>query len=283
MKHVGFVTCAQFPHLTDSDSLTIAPLKDRGIDAEPIIWSSPPPTLNQFDAIIMRSAWDYHLHPHEFIHWLNTLKENNIHVFNSVETMLWNSNKNYLFDLASKGVSIIPTIKIHSINDAGWQKIKKWSEIIIKPVIGASAFGITKLPSNNKNEVHKTIATLLKVGDVIIQPFMKEIYDGEFSFIFFDKQYSHAMLKTPKAKDFRTQEDYGATCIRIHPHQHLIDQSLEMLSLIKDPLLYARLDAIEVNGSLQLMELELIEPHLFLEDAPEKAVMFADAILQITQ
>lgn len=281
MKHVGFVTCAQFPHLTNSDTLVLAPLKKRGIEVNPIIWSSPPATLNQFDAIIMRSAWDYHTQYEKFTSFLHTLKNSTVPIYNPIDTMLWNSNKSYLLNLASQGVPIVPTIKIHSIDEADWQKITQWPEIIIKPAVGASAFGITKLSSNNKNEVHKTIATLLKAGDVIIQPFMKEIYDGEISFIFFNKQFSHAVLKKPTLQDFRTQRFFGASITRIYPSVHLIHQARDIIYTIKDPLLYARLDAIVVHNNLQLMELELIEPHLFLEDVPKKAIMFADAITQI--
>ena len=208
MKRVGFVTSSQYPHLTDSDSLTIEPLHKRGIKVEPIIWSSPPPTLTQFDAIIMRSAWDYHLHTSTFIRWLNTLKEAHIPIFNTVETMLWNMDKSYLFDLSKQGVPIVPSIKIESLNENILAKINTWSEIIIKPTISASAFGIKKLQTANKKEVIHEINTLLSVGNVLIQPFMKEIYDGEISFIFFDKQFSHAVRKIPKKNDFRSQSDF---------------------------------------------------------------------------
>ena len=278
MKRVGFITNSQFPHLTDSDSLVIELLKKREIEVESIIWSSPPPTLNQFDAIIMRSAWDYHTQYEKFTSFFHTLKNSGVPIYNPIDTMLWNSNKSYLLNLASQGVPIVPTIKIHSINEADWQKITQWPEIIIKPAVGASAFGITKLSSNNKNEVHKTIATLLKVGDVIIQPFMKEIYDGEISFIFFNKQFSHAVLKKPTLQDFRTQPEFGGTEKRTFPSDQMIGSASNILQKIKSPLLYTRLDAIVVNNNLQLMELELIEPHLFLDIAPEAASTFADAI-----
>lgn len=280
MKRVGFVTNTQFPHLTDSDSLTIEPLRKRGVQVEPIIWSSPPPSLNQFDAIIMRSAWDYHTRYAQFSSWLTSLQQKSVRVYNTVDTMLWNSNKTYLLDLASKGVSIVPTIKIHSINDAGWKKIEKWPEIILKPTIGASSYGIIKLNTKDTGIIRSFINELLKTSSVLVQPFMKEIYEGEYSFIYFDKQFSHAILKTPKKNDFRTQNHFGATCVRVQPRQCFIDQAYEIIHHVKEPLLYARLDAIVVNNNLQLMELELIEPHLFLEDAPEKASMFADAIAQ---
>lgn len=279
MKHVGFVTNARLPHLTDSDSFTVAPLRKRGVEVEPIIWTtSPPATLNQFDAIIMRSAWDYHTRADEFIQWLKTLQQTSVPIFNAVDIMVWNMDKSYLLDLSKQGVPIVPSIKVQSLNENILTKINTWSEIIIKPTIGASAYGIKKLQTANKKEVIHEINALLSVGDVLIQPFMKEIYEGEISFIFFDKQFSHAVHKFPKKNDFRSQNDFGASQIRIHPDKKLINQACIILDQIKSPLLYTRLDALVIHNSLQLMELELIEPHLFLEEAPDAAITFADAI-----
>lgn len=278
MKRVGFVTSAQFPHLTDSDSLVIEPLRKRGIEVEPIIWSSPPATLNQFEAIIMRSAWDYHTNISKFKLFLNSINKSGVPTYNPIDTMTWNINKSYLLDLSKQGVPIVPSIKIQTFNENILTHINKWSEIIIKPTVGGSAYGIKKLQTANKKEIMREINNLLFIGDVLIQPFMKEIYDGEISFIFFDKQYSHAVLKIPRVNEYRTQPQFGVTCRRVYPESRLINQANEIIHHIKEPLLYARLDALVVNNNLLLMELELIEPHLFLDEAPEAASTFADAI-----
>lgn len=278
MKHVGFITSAQFPHLTDSDSLLIKPLKKRGIEVVPIIWSSPTHSLSSLDALIMRSTWDYHTHISAFKLFLHSVKESLIPVYNPIDTMLWNMDKSYLLQLKKRGISTIPTIKIHTLNQHILQKIKQWPEIILKPIIGASAYGITKLKTVNGSTLQNKINELLQTSDVLIQPFMKEVYEGEISFIFFDKQFSHAVSKTPKKNDFRTQKFFGASIIRIYPSVHLIHQACDIIYTIKEPLLYARLDAILVKGSLILMELELIEPHLFFDIVPEAASTFADAI-----
>lgn len=279
MKHVGFVTSAQFPLLTDSDSLLLEPLKKRGIEVVPIIWSSPTPSRSSLDAIVMRSAWDYHTNINEFKTFLSTLKKTTIPVYNPIDTMLWNSNKSYLFSLEKQGVSIVPTILLHSVDETEIQRIKKWSEIVIKPTVGASAYNILKIKTSNEENLLFNISKLLSSGSVIVQPFLNEIYDGEISFIFFDKQYSHAVLKKPKKNDFRTTNyAFGGTESLYSPSKQLIQHANKIIQTIKDPLLYARLDAIEVKGSLVLMELELIEPHLFFELSPEKASTFADAI-----
>ena len=160
------------------------------------------------------------------------------------------------------------------------QKIKNFKEVVIKPMAGSYSTGVTKLKMTDETNMKQQIAKLLKRGSLLIQPFIPEIYNGEFSFVFFDKKYSHAILRTPQNGDFRAMYTYGAISTRIQPSKKFIDQAQEIINSIKEPLLYARLDAIEVNGSLQIMELELTEPHLFLEEAPETAITFADAIVQ---
>lgn len=278
MKHVGFITSSALPHLTESDSYTIEPLKKLGINVEPIIWTSPPSSYSQFDAIIMRSAWDYHTKPKEFTEYLLTLKQLSIPIYNPVDCMLWNMDKSYLLELASRDIKTIPTILAHTIDDILWTNINEWREIIIKPTIGASAHGIQKINTAHKDAVEDVIKKSLLSGPIIIQPFINKIREGEYSFIFFDKKYSHAVLKTPKKNDYRSQSDFGAKTTSVEPRKDLVNQASAMLEKIPYSLLYARIDAIEMKGVLYLMELELIEPHLFIENAPEAATTFADAI-----
>lgn len=281
MKHIGLVTCSQYPRLTESDSLLIKPLSKRGIAVEPIVWSSPPPTLTQFDAIIVRSAWDYHTNINKFYTFLHLIKQSNVPLYNPLDILLWNSNKSYLLDLSKRGASIVPTIFVTSYDDTVFSYIRQWKEIVIKPTIGASAFGIHKLKTSNKHAIKNIINNMVKTSGVLIQPFMKEIHEGEISFMFFNKQFSHAVLKKPKETDFRTQPEFGGTETRIYPNDQLLREAYTIIEKIKDPLLYARLDGIVVNGKLLLLELELIEPDLFLDMATESVAQFTDATTHI--
>ena len=278
MKHIGFITCSQLPTLTESDSCVIEPLNKLGVHVEPVIWSTLPTSLSHFDALVMRSAWDYHEKSKAFIDFLTTLKKMTIPLYNPIDCMLWNMNKSYLLDLSKNGVHTIPTIIIDTLDETLWTTISAWPEIIVKPIIGASASGIKKIITAHKDAVESLIKESLQSGPVLIQPFIHRIKEGELSFIFFNKKYSHAVLKTPKKNDYRSQSEFGATTVSVSPEKSLIDQAQLILEHIPYPLLYARLDAIEMRGILYLMELELIEPDLFLRESKAAPSLFADAI-----
>ena len=183
--------------------------------------------LINFDAIIMRSAWDYHTRYETFITFLNTLKKSKVPIFNDIDIMLWNSNKSYLLDLEKNGIPIVPTILIKTEENIPMKTIKKWNDIIIKPTIGASAHNIQKL--NTTNIVYKEIITLLAKRDILIQPFIKEVMEGEISFMFFNKKFSHTMLKKPKSNDFRTQLEFGGKEERIYPSLQLLKEATNIL------------------------------------------------------
>jgi hypothetical protein len=98
---------------------------------------------------------------------------------------------------------------------------------------------------------------------------------------FFQKQYSHAVLKKAQPGDFRVQDDFGGTVKLASPAIALIEQAQQIMNCIKGPLLFARVDGIELDGRLVLMELEVIEPFLFLESTPHAVERFAHAMLTI--
>ena len=124
----------------------------------------------------------------------------------------------------------------------------------------------------------------LATRDTIVQPYLPEITDGEWSFIFFDGVLSHAVRKRPVAGDFRVQPQYGGVTTKETPRPELVEQAAAILAAVPEevehPPLYARVDACEVDGELLLMELEIIEPQLFFRCDPESADRFADAVVR---
>lgn len=109
---------------------------------------------------------------------------------------------------------------------------------------------------------------------------MQEVHTkGEWSLIFFDGEFSHAVLKTPKAGDFRVQEDFGGAQSGQKPPKHLVNQAKNVLNAVQANCVYARVDGIEIDEKLILMELELIEPTLFLQAHPKVPTRFAEAII----
>ena len=263
---LGLVTCRQFPRLTASDSLLIKPLTSLGFQIKAVPWDDEKVRWEQFDTLILRSCWNYHLVPEKFLSWLDLIEKQGIKLWNPYKIVRWNINKKYLFDLKKKGIDIVPTKLINSGKTFDFKKnIHEFNtdDLIIKPVIGASAYGVKRISKNTK--------FTLPAGDYLVQPFLKEIYDGEYSLIFFNKKFSHAVIKIPNAKDFRTQPELGGTEKLIQPDKKIIKQAQIILEKIDSPLLYARVDGLLINGKFILMELELIEPHLFLDLLPRSA------------
>jgi glutathione synthase/RimK-type ligase-like ATP-grasp enzyme len=242
---VALATSENFPNLSPDDADLAGELRALGVDAAPVIWSNAAVDWSSYDAVIIRSCWDYHLRPDEFARWIDSLAAP---VFNPREVIRWNMHKSYLLNLASQGIRIPRT------------EIRR--DVIVKPAVSASAHN-----------------THLLRGEVIVQEFVEEIVrDGEWSIVFFDRVFSHSAKKVPKAGDFRVQEEHGGTSLPVPAPQHVIDAAAAIIAKVEGDLLYARVDVVDRPQGVTLMELELIEPWLFLTLIPGMTRRFAEAI-----
>ncbi len=280
MIKVGFATGADFPELGPNEIKMLPLLAKEDIDATPIYWNDANTDFNAFDFIIIRSCWDYHIQPKKFIKWLEYLAANNIKVLNTVEQILDNINKEYLKALAQKGIPIVPTIWMQNPTS---QAIKKhmtenrWTKAVLKPTVSASAFETYLFDQHDDLSFLKTV----KSSNFMLQPFLEEIKaPGEYSLIFFNKNYSHVVIKKPGENDFRVQQELGGSTQSISIGNQYIRQAQNIVDQLPDPVLYARVDGVIRNDQFTLMELELIEPELYL--SKEKHITnFANAILNV--
>jgi glutathione synthase/RimK-type ligase-like ATP-grasp enzyme len=267
MKEIAFVTCDKYPALTSDDQLVTALLSQAGIRVIPAIWDQVQ-EWQRFDLIVIRSCWDYHLKLDLFLGWINQLDQQALPLFNPANVIKWNADKSYLRDLKNKQVDVTPTIWLkndrgHDLNsildELGWQRA------VIKPAVSATALQTWVITRSQATAYQARLEEILIRCDALLQPFIEEIqHQGEWSFIFFNKAFSHAVLKRAQAGDFRVQEEYGGTATALSPPVSLIEQATEIVRSINEPLLFARVDGVEIGGKLVLMELELIEPALFL-------------------
>lgn len=281
-RNLAFVTYHKAPNLTPDDVLAIPPLNEIDFEVTPVIWNDPAVDWKQFDAVVIRSCWDYHRQPRQFEEWLNQLKAQQVTVWNPVEISRWNMNKKYLQELAAKGVAIPPTIWLAAESSANLSALlneKHWDQAVIKPVISATAYQTYRTSPATAKADQAKLDEVLRHAGVMIQKFVEEITTaGEWSLIFFAGKFSHAVLKRAPAGDFRVQADFGGTYQLHLPPPALIKQAEAILRLIEPPLLYARVDGADCNGQLVLMELELIEPCLFLKADIAAPRRFAEAI-----
>lgn len=281
MPRVALVTSSKFPNLTADDRLLLAPLAERGIQAEPEIWDDPAVNWSSYQAIVLRSTWDYHLKPEKFLRWIDALVAARAPLWNPPELIRWNTNKAYLRDLDAEGLAIVPTIWPEAGGPAPLrEKLQEfgWHKAVVKPRISATAYRTQLVTIDNADSAQPILDELSAGAGVMVQKFMDSIIDeGEWSLMFFDRVFSHAILKTPKPGDFRVQNDFGGSDRLAEPPGHVLRSATQVLQAV-EPTLYARVDGVVEDSTFYLMELELIEPALFLSSHPAAPRKFAEAI-----
>jgi hypothetical protein len=283
MWRIALATSQAYPSLTTDDQALLGPLAARGISGEPVMWSDQHFPWPSVDAVILRSCWDYHLRLPEFLAWLTYLEDTKVRVWNTQALLRWNADKTYLRDLEAKGIPVIPTIWPEQganldvlLHDA------EWDQAVVKPRVSATAYKTCLTAGDDMAKGQALLDELLGGPGALVQKFMPEIATkGEWSLMFFLGQYSHAVVKTPKSGDFRVQHDFGGDVHPAQPPDHVLQDAMLAVEATGSIPLYARVDGVESGGRLCLMELELIEPALFLQSSPWAADRFADAIVSV--
>ena len=283
-QRIAFATSAEHPRLTPDDMLAVQILAARGVQVLPVLWDAHDTDWSSFDCVVIRSTWDYHHRPGEFRDWIEAMRREPVPVWNSPDTILWNMNKMYLRDLAGKGTHVIPTAwrERGSATALGDLLMEQgWQEAVVKPCISATAYQTWRTSGAPEDE--ERFAQMIGDGDVMVQKFIPEITTrGEWSLVYFGGEFSHAVRKYPAQGDFRVQKEFGGRAVQARPGTDMIRQGRAVIGNSPGDSLYARVDGIEVSGELHVMELELIEPALFLASHPQSAVNFANAIQNLT-
>jgi len=258
--------------------------------------------------IVVRSVWDYTERMKEWNEFLHKLERLNIQVANPIPILRWNSNKLYLEQLQNHGLKCVPTRWIKPSDHLGssfdldiieqFMQDLGTDSCVIKPAISANARWTFIYNTNGSSHTtitcgvktrqytQRVVRKILQESPIMIQPFVKEVTDmGELSFLFFNGSFSHCVLKKPKPKDFRVQEDCGGSASSYQPSESHVNQAKEFVIVMKNlfpelSLLYARVDGVITDNKFMLMELELFEPSLFVEFCPDGCKNFAQAILQ---
>ncbi|MEN9930962.1 MAG: hypothetical protein RL604_1209 [Pseudomonadota bacterium] len=274
---VALITGAEMAKPDPESHLLIHELGLLGITSELISWRAPL-DWSLFDLVVIRTPWDYFLHLEEFLSWVEDV-EQVTRVLNSSRVLRWNSHKKYLKELSSFGVPTVPTVWVTKNQEcADLLNSIEWPIVVVKPAVSIGAIGALKGKSQD-NLVKQHLEEELKKGDVMIQPFLESVADfGELSLIYFNGVYSHSILKKPQQGDYRVQDAYGGTNAAFEPEIEAQKIGDQVLSYLPDFSLYARVDLVKYQNQWLLMELEAIEPELFLPIAPQASVRLAKAI-----
>lgn len=235
-----------------------------------------PGDLSGFDLILPLLAWGYHREP---VYWRRLLDQwKGLPFANDLETLRWNTNKTYLRYLEARGVPIVPTLFCPTLGPDDLANARTRfgpGPLVIKPAISGGAEGTYRLEPADRLPAEATGAEML------IQPLVSAIAEeGEYSLFHFGSGFSHAILKRPAVGDFRVQEQFGGKEIPVAAPDAAHVLGAAVLNALPKPPLYARIDMVrDAAGAFRLMELELIEPSLFLEHANDAGAMFADAVI----
>jgi glutathione synthase/RimK-type ligase-like ATP-grasp enzyme len=281
-KPIALVTSQAFAKLYEDDHLLVAALAKLGLASVPAVWSDASLDWTSFDALVMRSPWDYFERAAEFRLWLDARIAERVRMCNAPEILDWNFDKSYLQDLARAGVALVPTIcvaKNERVDIAALARARDWNDIVVKPTIAGGGYRTYRFNVEELPRYAADIAETLVDRGVLVQPFLPEIQSGgELSLLFFDGVFSHAVCKRPKAGDYRVQFQYGGTNESAQVSDELIAQARVCIAHAPALPVYARADGVVRDGAFLLMELEVFEPLMFLASHPEAPARFARAI-----
>ncbi|MDQ3726265.1 MAG: hypothetical protein M3335_10325 [Actinomycetota bacterium] len=281
---IAIASCTGYDgYKTDEDLLREA-LGERGCEAISIPWDEDGVDWGGFDFCLVKSTWDYH-HSHDrFLAWTRQV-EATTPLRNPAALIAWNSNKTYLRELAERGVRTVPTVWVEQGSDTNLEEIlavQGWDEAVVKPTVDLGAENLHRVRRDEPG-IQGALETVLQRHDAIVQPFLPSLEEqGELSLIHIGGELTHAVRKRPAAGDFRVQSIWGGTTERAEPEPAQVELAQQAIAALGTPPLYARADLVTgPNGSPCLIELELIEPNLYLSEHPPTAETLADALLRI--
>ena len=266
------------------DHLAYEPLAALGWDVDAVPWSRDGVAWTDYDVVVVRSPWDYQDHAPAFFAVLDRIAALGVRLENSPALMRWNGDKRYLRELEQRGLPIPPTRwrdRLGPGDLAGLCAELEAPEWVIKPVVSANADGAFRLDGPAAAARAEEVEAYYRDRALMAQPFIPSVVEeGEYSLFYFNGEHSHTICKTPKAGDFRVQEEHGGRIREVDTDARLARAGSAAMACLDEAPLYARADFVRGDDpdEFWLMEFELIEPALYLrmsEGAPER---FAAAI-----
>lgn len=280
---IALVTSQVHPDIDPDDEGLIVALRAHGIEPTACMWNDPSVDWAAFDALLVRSTWDYFQHYTQFLHWYARIAELGVAIVNPLPLLIWNSDKRYLLELAKLDVPIIATTHARG-SDLEAALASMSGEVVVKPSVSGGAWHTVR-GRIGSDEFDRALAALPRELDYLIQPFMPQIVaDGEWSLLFFGGVYSHAVLKKPGADDYRVQTYFGGTAELTEPDPSILAAARHALQAVttlgyRDQA-YVRVDGVVDDGVFRVMELEFIEPFLHFTAHPPAATLFATQLAQ---
>lgn len=278
---IVLATSHESPDLMASDRLYADALERRGYRVVAAPWDGPRNAFAGSDAVVIRATWGYYRTLEAFREWTEAMASAS-KLFNSIDLIRWNLRKDYVDKLASAGVRV-PRSHVVACNLATIDKVlaeEGWDRAVVKPAIGASGHSVELLHRATLAGQVANLSSEARASGVVVQEFLPEIAEGELSLVYFDGAFSHAVRKRPPPGEFRSNSRYGPTRTAETPPAAVTEQGAACLQALPELPLYARVDGVVRDGTLIVIEVEVLEPALFMEFDPPSAGRFAAATVK---
>ena len=282
VRRLAIATSSDLPAIQADDLGLVAALTDLGIESTVAVWNDAQRDWSAFDAVLIRTVWDYYKHHHAFLDWLDRLDRLGVPTINDSALLRWNSDKRYLLELATHGVDIVPTQLTGRADLAAVLASMPARPVVVKPTVSGSAWHTVRGTVGDA-AFDEAVTQLPQGHDYLVQPFVPQIVsEGEWSLLYFGSQFSHAVIKRPAAGDFRVQSEFGGSVDTAQPDANTLAAAAGALAAVAaighhDPA-YARVDGVICEDRFLIMELELIEPFLFLDTHAGAAAQLAQEV-----
>jgi glutathione synthase/RimK-type ligase-like ATP-grasp enzyme len=276
---IVLVTCRAWPELSASDRRLAEALRTRGPRVEAAPWNGPFGPFADAAAVVVRSSWDYHEAPDAYRAWLDRLDPGR--TFNAPDLIRWNLSKAHVLDLGARGAPVPRARLVPATTTAVAQALVTLGldEGVLKPVIGASGFGVERVRRGDEAGALARASSRKAMDEVLVQEFVAGIERGELAGVFFDGAFSHGLRRVPVSGEFRINTQYGGRMEAATLPDTVVQQMTAVLALLPVPALYARVDGVASGARFTLMEVEVNEPGLGMDLVSGSADRFADALL----
>jgi len=281
MSLIILATALGEPKITVSDRLYAEALERRGWRVVVAPWDGPREAFAGADAVVLRSTWGYYRALDQFRAWTEAVAAAT-RLFNPIALVRWNLRKDYVGKLAAAGIRV-PRSHVVACEAQAIDKVLAdagWDQAVVKPASGASGYSVELVKRATLLKQVAGLSDEARAAGVVVQEFLPEIAEGELSMVYFDGAFSHAIRKRPPPGEFRSNARYGPTRNAETPPREVTEQGAACLTALPERPLYARVDGVVRDGQLIVIEVEVLEPALFMEFDPPSAERFAEATLR---
>ena len=280
-RTIVLATALDEPDITPSDRLFADALERRGCRVVAAPWDGPREAFAGADVVVLRSTWGYYRTLKAFRDWTESMAAAT-QLFNPIALVRWNLRKDYVGKLATAGIRV-PQSHLVACEAAAIERVLAeagWDRAVVKPASGASGYSVELVRRATLAQQVAGLSDEARAAGVVVQEFLPEIAEGELSMVYFDGVFSHAIRKRPPPGEFRSNSRYGPTRNAEIPPAAVQGEGAACLRALPERPLYARVDGVVRDGQLIVIEVEVLEPALFMEFDPSSAERFADATLR---